>query len=290
MPWGAIASAVAPSLIGGLFGGGGSSGGMSNVAAVSREDAAKAAEMAKFKGYGVSSGFGKSMLDTETGESSYTLDPTLSAFRDQLYGLANQGIGGINMDTTQAAQNYYDQQQGLMAGGRGAEDIALRNQQLQSGRIGLGLSGASQGAGAGTGYVNPEQYQRDLARSQVNAQVAFDSQGRAREELDRDIARATGLFSGGTGIEQLGYNQMALGADISNMAAQAGGRQGQLYLGGSNTAAGYQADAYNARNNLANNLAGSIDFGGLFAGDGMASGAGLDGLTSQARSYGGFAI
>ena len=265
--WGQIAAAVAPTVVGNLLGGGGSSGGMSQVAAVSREDAQKASDMAKFRGYGVTSGFGKSMLDAETGESTYTLDPTLAAFRDQLYGLANQGIGGINMDTAAAAQNYYNQQQDLMAGGRGAEDIALRQQQLNSGRIGLVLSGASQGAGSGTGYVNPEQYQRDLARAQVNAQIAAESQGRARQELDQDIARSLGLFSGGTGVEQLGYNQMALGADISNMAAAAGGRQGQLFLGGTGTASGYQADAYNARNALANNLAGAIDFGGLFGGN-----------------------
>lgn len=244
-----------------VFGNGPDSG-FGELAATAREDAERASNLAEFKGYGVTSGFGKSMLDTKTGESSYTLDPTLSAFRDKLYGLANQGVGGINMDTASAAQNYYNQQQDLMAGGRGAEDIALRQQQLQSGRIGLGLSGASQGAGANTGYVNPEQYQRDLARAQVNAQVAADSQGRARQELDQDIARSLGLFSGGTGIEQLGYNQMGLGVDISNIAAGAGAKQGDLLLGGLSKSNEYQKTGNVAENKFYNDLGNS--FGKMF--------------------------
>jgi hypothetical protein len=248
-------------MLGALFSsafGTGPDSGYGKLASRARQDAKTASDLAAFKGYGVTGGFGTAGIDENTREATYTLNPTLSAFRDQLYGLADQGIGGINMDTAAAAQNYYDQQQGLMAGGRGAEDIALRNQQLQSGRIGLGLSGASQGAGAGTGYVNPEQYQRDLARSQVDAQVAFDSQGRARQELDQDIARSLGLFSGGTDIEQLGYQQLGLAADISNMSAGGGANQGRLLSEGLARAQGYQADGNVATNKFYNNLGDSI--------------------------------
>jgi hypothetical protein len=158
----------------------------------------------KFRPYSITSGFGSSSFDTDKNTATYDLDPQLAAYRDQLYGLSQQGMGGINLDTQQNAQDYYNQQQGLLAGGRGAEDIALRQQQLNSGRIGLGLSGEAMGAGAGTGYVNPEQYQRDLARGQVDASMAANADQIARQQLDQDIARSTGLFNTGAGVEQLG--------------------------------------------------------------------------------------
>jgi len=233
--WGAIASALAPSLIGGLFGSG-ADGGAGQAAAVSREDALKASEMAKFKPYAITSGFGKSMFDTENNTASYELDPTLKAFQDQLYGLGQQGMAGLNVDPTQIGQDYYNQQQNIMAGGRGAEDIALRQQQLQSGRIGLGLSGASQGAGANTGFVNPDQYGMQLARAQQDQQLAGRAASYGREQVDSDIKRATGLFDQGFGVEKLGQSAMTMGADLGNMAAQAGASQGKLFLGGANNA------------------------------------------------------
>ena len=126
-----------------------------------------------------------------------------------------------------------------MSGGRTAEDIALRQSQLAGGRIGLGLSGAAVGAGAGTGYVNPEQYQRDLARAQADAQLSALSDERARSILDQDIARATGLFSVGTGVEQLGYNTMDTGANYGKASATAGSNAGNLLYEGASSGAQY---------------------------------------------------
>ena len=215
-----------------------------------------AAEAAKFKPYSISTGFGSSFFDEEKQEAGYTLDPTLQAFRDAMYGGAGEFMSQIQTDPTAAAQQYYNQQQGLMAGGRGAEDMALRQQQLQSGRIGLGLSGASQGAGAGTGYVNPEQYQRDLARSQQDQALAASSTQMAQADIDRAIARGTGLLQTGLGIEEYGLKPLQIGADIGNKQATAGYNQGQMLLAGGQAAA-------NA--NLAGGLAGAGMFGNLGA-------------------------
>ena len=223
--------------------------------AQSNIEAAKiAAEAAKFKPYSISTGFGTSFFDENKQEAGYTLDPTLQAFRDAMYGGAGEFMGQIQSDPAAAAQQYYNQQQGLMAGGRGAEDIALRNQQLQSGRIGLGLSGASQGAGAGTGYVNPEQYQRDLARAQQDQALAASSTQLAQADIDRAIGRGTGLLQTGMGIEQMGLQPLQIGADIGNRVATAGANQGQMLLAGGQAAA-------NA--NLAGGLAGAGMFGNL---------------------------
>ena len=215
-----------------------------------------AAEAAKFKPYSISTGFGSSFFDENKQEAGYTLYPTLQAFRDAMYGGAGEFMGQIQTDPQAAAQQYYNQQQGIMAGGRGAEDIALRNQQLQSGRIGLGLSGASQGAGAGTGYVNPEQYQRDLARAQQDQALAASSTQMAQADIDRAIGRGTGLLQTGLGIEEYGLKPLQIGADIGNRVATAGANQGNMLLAGGQAAA-------NA--NLAGGLAGAGMFGNLGA-------------------------
>ena len=218
-------------------------------------EAAKiAAEAAKFKPYSISTGFGTSYFDENKQQAGYKLDPTLQAFRNAMYGGAGEFLGQIKTDPQAAAQQYYNQQQALMAGGRGAEDIALRQQQLQSGRIGLGLSGASQGAGAGTGYVNPEQYQQQLARSQADQQLAAQSTQLAQADIDRAIGRGTGLLQTGLGIEEYGLRPLTIGADIGSRQAVSGGNQAQALLGGGQAA---------AQANLAGGLAGAGMFGNL---------------------------
>jgi len=196
-----------------------------------------AAEAAKFKPYSVSTGFGSSYFNPETQTAGYELDPVLSGFRNQLYGTGAEFLGQIQTDPTAAAQQYYNQQQGLMSGGREAEDIALRNRQLQQGRIGLGLSGAAMGAGAGTGYVNPQQYQQQLARSQQDQQLAAQSMQLAQADIDRNISRGTGLMQSGFGVEELGFRPLTIGADIGAGQQTSGGQQAQALLAGGQGAA-----------------------------------------------------
>jgi hypothetical protein len=264
MTWGAVAT-VGGSLIGGMM-----AKDAAGTAAGGQVEAARiAADAAKFRPYSITSGFGKSAFDTDKNTATYDLDPQLAAYRDQLYGLSQQGMGGINLDTQQNAQNYYNQQQGLLAGGRGAEDIALRQQQLNSGRIGLGVSGAAMGAGAGTGYVNPEQYQRDLARGQVDASMAANADQIARQQLDQDIARSTGLFNTGAGVEKLGMENLTIGADIGNKAAVAGAAQGRSLLEGGMAAAQSNLAGGLNQANMYQNLGQSI--GGMFSNQPTAS-------------------
>jgi len=259
MGWEAAAIMGATSLLGGR-----QAGKAAGRAADAQVQAAEiAADAAKFRPYSITSGFGKSAFDTENNTATYDLDPQLAAYRDQLYGLSQQGMGGINLDTQQNAQDYYNQQQGLLAGGRGAEDIALRQQQLGSGRIGLGLSGEAMGAGAGTGYVNPEQYQRDLARGQVDASMAANADQIARQQLDQDIARSTGLFNTGAGVEKLGMENLTIGADIGNKAAVAGAAQGRSLLEGGMAAAQSNLAGGLSKANMYQNIGNTV--GGMFS-------------------------
>ena len=233
------------------------------------EAARIAADAAKFRPYAVTTGFGKGFFDTEGQTAGYEISPELQAMRDRYYALGQQALGGVQLDPTQAAEAYYAQQQGLLAPTRTAQDIALRQQQLQGGRIGYGISGEAAGAGAGTGMVNPEQYQRDLARAQIDAQLAAQSRQQAMNEMDAAIARGSGLLSSGFGVEQLGMTPLDLGANIGGRATQAGAQQAQSLLAGgqgaaqTNLAAGLgQAQM---QQNMFNQLA-NQNWGGLFSG------------------------
>lgn len=271
MPWMLPAATIAST----LFSSNAAQRAADTAAAASAAAGAQAAKAAEFKPYGVTTGFGTSYFNPKTQQAGYQLDPVLESFRNAMYGGAGQFMSQVQADPQLAAQNYYNQQQALMAPSRGAEDIALRQQQLQQGRIGLGLSGASQGAGAGTGYVNPEQYQRDLARSMADQQLAARSTQEAQADIDRAIARATGLFQTGAGIEEMGLRPLTIGADIGSRQAVSGGQQAQALLAGgqgaaqANLAAGInQANLYGG---LAQGLMGydprkQTAFSGLFSG------------------------
>ena len=235
MPW--ISTAI--QVGGGLLAGSGASGGASNAASVTQAQIDKANKALEFNPYAVKTGFGSSYFDTEKGTAGYKLDPRLAAYQKQQYYLANQALSGLNLDPTQAAQALYKQQQGLMAGDRQAQDIALRQQQLQSGRIGLGLSGEAMGAGAGTGDGNPEQYQRDLARAKADAELAFSSRAQAQQEIDNAIARSQGLFGYGTGIEKLGMTPLDYSIQMQQLMTPLQTARADVELGGGKQLAEY---------------------------------------------------
>ena len=223
----------------------------------------QAAAAAEFKPYSITSGFGTGFFDPASNRGGYEMDPVLQAFRDANYFGASDFMGQVNTDPAAAAQNYYNQQQALQSGGRQAEDIALRQQQLQGGRIGLGLStqamGAGGPAGMGGGYVNPEQYQQQVARNMADQQLAGQSTQLAQADIDRNLSRSQGMLQTATGLETLAMQPMTIGADIGNRAAVAGAQQGQALLAGGQAAA--QA-----------NLATGVGLSGLFANTGRSLG------------------
>ena len=206
-------------------------------AAAANIEAAKiAADAAAFKPYAVTTGFGTSYFDPSKSQAGYEMDPILKAFRDKYYGSAATFLDQLQTDPQAAAQQYYAQQQQLMAPEREAEDIALRQQQLQQGRIGLGISGQALGAGA-TGMVNPQQYQRDLARARADAQLAQQSRELAQADIDRLIQRGTGLFQTGLGVEEQALRPLTIGADIGSKQAVSGNQAAQALLAGGQAAA-----------------------------------------------------
>lgn len=222
---------------------------------------AQAAEMTKFKPYSVTSGYGTGYFDTANQKAGYQLNPLLEAFRNQMYGGASSVLGQINLDPQQAAQQYMSQQQALLQPTRQAEDIALRNQQLNSGRIGLGVSGTAMGAG-GTGMVNPQQYQQMLARSRADQEMAAKAQEYGQADIDRLIGRGQGLFEFGAGIEKLGLTPLTLGADLGKAVSTSGTAGAEALLSSGKAAS--QANLLSGMQQA--NAIGSLGnaFGGMF--------------------------
>jgi len=221
-----------------------------------------ATQAAQFKPYSVTTGFGSSYFDTDKNQAGYEMNPLYQAFRDRnLSGSAGvyDQLGAF--DPQQAAATFMGEQQALLQPQRMAEDIALRNQQLGRGRIGMGLSGAAAGAGMG-GMVNPEQFSLQRARALADAQMASTAREQGQADIDRLIGRASGLFQTGAGIEQLGQGSLTLGADLGKAGASAGGNIAQSLLTGGQQAANanYQAALGKAAAQQA--LLGS--FGGMF--------------------------
>ena len=178
-----------------------------------------------------------------------------------MYGGSADFLGQVTTDPNVAAQNYYNQQQGIMAGGREAEDIALRNQQMQQGRIGLGLSSQAMGAGGpagmGGGYLNPGQYSQQVARNMADQNLAAQSMQLGQADIDRNISRGQGMLQNALGIEQLAMMPLTMGADIGSRQAVSGAAQGNALLSAGNAAA--QA-----------NLAAGLGTAGMFANAGNA--------------------
>jgi hypothetical protein len=232
-----------------------------DAAAASAAAGQQAAAAAEFKPYSITSGFGTGYFDTNKNQAGYEIDPVLQAFRDQMYAGSADFLGQVTTDPNAAAQNYYNQQQGLMAGSREAEDIALRNQQMQQGRIGLGLSSQAMGAGGpagmGGGYLNPGQYSQQVARNMADQNLAASSMQLAQADIDKNISRGTGMLQTATGLEQLAMMPLSMGADIGNSQAVAGANQGTALLAGGQGAA-------NA------NLAAGLGMAGMFSNAGNA--------------------
>lgn len=225
--------------------------------AANLEAARIAAEAAKFKPYSITSGFGKGFFDTEKGTAGYTIDPRLAAFRDTLYGQAEQTMGNIGTPEEQARQ-YFQQQMGLLAPQRTQEDIAAREAGLRTGRVGLGVSAGYGGAGDVSGMLNPDEFARMRARELSNAQIANESTTYGQNLIDKLIARGTGLFTAGAGVEQLGMTPLTMGADIGNKASISQGQQANALLQGGMAGskamldAGTGATQYTLAGNLAN--------------------------------------
>ena len=202
----------------------------------------------------VTTGFGTGTYDPSTGNVGYTLDDQLAQFRDLFYGAAEDmapsdeqmafarqvgdyGTGlfnrAANLDVNQMTQDYYNQQQNLLAPSRAQEESRMGDTLFKQGRTGAGI-----GTYGGAGYINPEQFALNYAREQANNQMLMGAEDRARGIQATDLNQAMGyldsanalsmrpyqnvntLFGMGTGVEGLGYNTLNTVGQFAPIQAQ----------------------------------------------------------------------
>lgn len=177
----------------------------------------------------------------------------------RMFGLGAQALP-TSYDTTQAAKDYMQQQQMLLAPGREREMAALQNQLYQTGRGGLSTGGTKAGydlSGQGLMQSNPEMAALYNARAAQDAQLAAQAQQTARQNLIQDIGVGTQLTQGGLGmfsaipqyqvqalspfqttfgtqqqLETAAQQPLDIGAQLGGRTASAGASQGQSLLYG----------------------------------------------------------
>lgn len=280
MPWGA-AAAVAGSVVGGIIQGDAAKSAANTSAEAQRYAADQAAAAAKFTPYNVTTGFGSSNFGTDASgkpTASYTLSPEMTAIRDRtiaqaggydptkvgtaaqpLYGgassLFNLGSQYLATSPEDAARTYYNQQRGLFAPGDEQQLAGLRNQQFQTGRVGLATGGTSAGNLAQT---NPEMaaYYNSIAQRDKSLAAQADEYGMKRSAYGASLfgtganllGQVPALTSAGYGplstmlgvagsVEGYGQNALDIGAQLGGRSATAGASVANALLTGGTNAA-----------------------------------------------------
>ncbi len=309
----------------GSFLGGGGDGGAGEAAAAQRAAAQAGAAAAQFRPVGMTTRFGTSQftrsVDPATGmpyisSAGYTAAPELAAIQDRLFGrfadtlsnaetMAGQygaltpaaqqlfglGAGYLATSPEQAAQDYMNQQQGLLASSRASQLAGVRGGSFARGRAGLGVN-----TGTGSAPASPEMQAYYNALAQQDLGLAAQAQQAAQQR----IQFGAGLFGTGAGLlgaqtsgEAGAYApllaELGLAGQVENMAMQPyqlGLQLGQLqqpgqtagsqiYTQGMSQAAGTEfAGQQAALNRQSQFLSSLIGAGAMAASGGAFGGAG----------------
>ena len=247
---GTILGAVAPSLIGGLFGGGGGGGQRSGGglvqgglgAAGSYVNQKKLGEAAdslrgagdrayaggQYRPYGVTSGAGTASFNN--GQASYTMDPRYQAHQNQLFGLGTSALERAGGSYDDLATQMYDRQRAIGADSRGAEAQALGERMFGSGTRGLSVSGDALGMGEGSGMFNPQALGFSQAYAQQDSIDRNNAFNQAQQQRDRDITMGTGMFSQGQAMDDNAMAMLGLGGTLGQQRAAAANQAGSNYV------------------------------------------------------------
>jgi hypothetical protein len=256
-------------------------------AARMQSDAAReAAEMARFRPVGITTGFGSSQFTTDAegnvSGAGYQLTPELQSIRDRLMSQAGaydptqiaqqaQALGtgagslfgaaqGYLSESPEIArQRYISQQQGLLAPMNEQNLAGIRNRLFQTGRTGLATGGTMAG---GMQATNPELAAYYNALAQQQSQLAAGADQAAQQQQ----VFGAGLFGQGAGL---------LGQQSALTAGAYAPLQTQLGLAGSTEQLGQQAlelgSALGGRQAQAGAAAGNLlNTGSIYAGKTLA--------------------
>lgn len=277
-------------------------GAATTAAAAQLQAAQMAADAARFRPVGITTGFGSSNFTTDaegnlTG-AGYTLTPELQAIRNRLMGQAgaydptqiqqqaqalgtgasslfNAGQGYLSASPEAARQRYMQQQQALLAPGQEQTLANIRNQLFQTGRSGLATGGTTAG---GMQATNPEMAAYYNALAQQQAQLAAGAEQAAQQQQTFGagmLGAGAGLLGQQTSLTAGAYSplstQLGLAGTVEGLGQQALGLGSEL--GGRASTAGAKAVE-------------SLLLGGLNAAKTMGAVGGLQGM-AQAQGMAG---
>lgn len=138
-----------------------------------------------------------SLMDLGTGllpsAVSREISPEALAQARGLYDISQQ-LRPTTFDPQAAAQDYFQRQVGLLEPQRAREQQALERSTFARGRTGLSVGDVG----------SPELYSLARAREQQNAELAFQSQERARQEMLQNLGLSTDYGLRGLQIQQAG--------------------------------------------------------------------------------------
>ena len=261
-----------------------------------------AADAARFRPVGITTGFGQSQFTTDAQgnlvNAGYTLSPELQAIRNRLLSQAGAydptqitqqaqalgtgaqslfqaGQGYLSASPEEARQRYISQQQALLAPQQEQALAGVRNRLFSTGRTGLATGGTAAGNMAQT---NPELAAYYNALVQQQNQLAAGAEQAAQQQQ----TFGAGMLGAGAGL--LGQQaatvsgayaplstMLGLGGTVEGLGQQALGLGSEL--GGRASTAGAQAGQ-------------SLLLGGLNAAKTLGSTAGLQGMV-QAQGMAG---
>lgn len=206
-----------------------------------------------FKPYTMTSGYGQSTYNPETGATTTSLaDPYagmeqlgLASGTQSYLGAGNlmQQLGGF--DVGQRAADIYGEQAALLQPSFQQQGAQLQEQLVGSGRLGLKLAGGT--VGAGGGLVQPDAFGLNRAQQQTLAEVAAGARGQALGEMGQMADTATGLMSAGAGqattYAGLQDALTRLGIDAETARSIAASQAGNIGSGVAGQVANMRADA-----------------------------------------------
>ena len=242
--WAQVAAAVAPSLIGGMFGGGSGGGGQK----ISQEAVNRAREIAPyatFRPYTVTTSMGQQGYNPMTGQQYSMMTPEYQQLLNQSLQGASNIYGQLgSLDPAQRAQEIYKEQEALLQPSFQQQATDLQSRLFGSGRLGLRLAGESQGLGTGSGMVQPDALGLGQAQQQTLAQLAAGSRQQALGEMAQLQGLAGNMIQSGLGITGTEAELIKLGVDAETARAAAQYAAGSLELtpyGAATTAASQAA-------------------------------------------------
>ena len=264
-------------LLGGILGGvGGLMQGSTDKAALQgyADAITKAGQQAQgqaaFRPVGTTTTFGTSnfTIDPVTGQvtsAGYSLTPEAKAIQDALMAgtrsslqdvtaVQNLGRGYLATSPEAAAQQWYQQQQNILAPQREQQMARLNQANYNQGTTGLRVGGTSAG---GLQASNPMAQALANAWSQQDTGLLGQAQeqGRAATNfgaglLSNAYAPVNAGLTSAAALEKLGQQPLGLSTDLANIVSQRGAVTGGLGLNAATKAGGLMADA-NTYNPLA---------------------------------------